>query len=124
MPIQDWTRVGDWMFHAFHAQWGSRLVAALNAGLLPRGYYARAEQIATGMQTDVLTLHRRNPAPPDTADGAGVLAVAEAPPQARLRLRPDPKRRPRQARHRPKTFVVRHTSDHRVVAVIEIVSTS
>jgi hypothetical protein len=124
MPIHDWTRVSDSTFHAFHSQWGGRLVAALNGGLLPSGYYALPEQIATRMQTDVLTLHRLTPASAGSANGSGGVAVAEAPPRARLRLRPDPERRPKQTRRRPKSVVVRHVSDHRIVAVIEIVSTA
>src|SRR5262249_23189180 len=122
MPIHDWTRVLDGSFHAFHYQWGSRLVAALNGGLLPPGYSAMAEQIATRMQTDVLTLHRTNPGATALTNGPGGVAIADVPPRARLRLRPDPQRRPRQLKRRPKSVVVRHKSDHRIVAVIEIVS--
>src|SRR5262249_12484734 len=70
MPIHDWTRVLDSTFHAFHSQWGGRLVAALNGGLLPSGYYAMPEQIATRMQTDVLTLHRLTTASPGAANGS------------------------------------------------------
>src|SRR4051794_14172779 len=107
MPIHDWTRVLAGTFHGFHTLWLGRLVGALNAGLLPEGYYALPEQIATRMQTGVLTLQRL-PASPSAAHGPGGVAIAEAPPQARMRLRPDPQRRPRRTRRRPKTAVVRH----------------
>ena len=85
MPVHDWTRVDAGTFHAFHTRWISEIMGALNAGLLPRGYYALAEQVATRMQTDVLTL--RAPVPgnlPGDGSRQGV-AVAEAPPRARLR---------------------------------------
>src|ERR1051325_7376466 len=56
MPVHDWTRVDAGTFHAFHTRWISEIMGALNEGLLPSGYYALVEQVATRMQTDVLTL--------------------------------------------------------------------
>ena len=44
MPIHDWTRVDAGLFHAFHQRWISALSDALNTGVLPRDYYALAEQ--------------------------------------------------------------------------------
>jgi hypothetical protein len=44
MPIHDWTRIFDDAFHDFHLEWISALKFALNEGILPRGYYAAAEQ--------------------------------------------------------------------------------
>src|SRR5205807_524185 len=64
MPVHDWTRVDAGTFHAFHTVWISEIMKALNAGLLPKGYYALAEQVATRMQTDVLTLRAPLPAAP------------------------------------------------------------
>jgi hypothetical protein len=61
MAIHDWTRVDDGTFHAFHTRWISEIMGALNEGLLPTGYYALAEQVATRMQTDVLTLRAARP---------------------------------------------------------------
>src|SRR5437588_13099310 len=111
MPVHDWTRVDAGTFHAFHTSWITHLMEALNAGLLPKGYYALAEQVATRMQTDVLTL--RAPLP-DNLPGAGalkgVMAVADAPPRARLSLRPDPKHTPRQPARRGRHLVIRHIS--------------
>src|SRR5438067_9422733 len=113
MPIHDWTRVDGGTFHAFHTRWISEIMGALNAGLLPKGYYALAEQVATRMQTDVLTL--RGPLPGDLSRIAplnGGVAVTEAPPQARLSVRPDPKRKPRRPTPRGRHLVVRHISGH------------
>lgn len=127
MPIHDWMRVNTGTFHAFHNAWITHLMGTLNGGLLPPDYYALAEQVASRMQTDVLTLHRPDsgastPTPPGPSNGSGGVALADSPPQARLRIRPNPQRRPKQTRRRPKSVVVRHVSDHRVVALIEIVS--
>ncbi len=33
MPVHDWTRVDDGIFHAFHLAWLSELQKALNAGV-------------------------------------------------------------------------------------------
>ena len=41
--VHDWTRVDAGIWHAFHLSWASRLLGELNAGLLPRPYYALAE---------------------------------------------------------------------------------
>ncbi len=40
MPIHDWTRVDAGLFHAFHYHWIGNLCDALNAGALPRDYFA------------------------------------------------------------------------------------
>jgi hypothetical protein len=95
----------------------------LNAGRLPKGYYALSEQVATRMQTDLLTLRAqaRDPARPNTN---GALAVAEAPPPVGLSVRPDPKRKPRRPVRRGRHLVLRHVSGHQVVALVEIVSPS
>src|SRR4051794_30881398 len=61
MPIHDWTRAHAGTFHAFHNAWNTHLIGTLNGGLLPAGYYPLAEQIATRMQNDGLTLQRPVP---------------------------------------------------------------
>ena len=118
MPIHDWSRVEGGLFHHFHQRWSIALCDALNAGPLPKGYYALVEMRAAGVAPDVLTLHTAphddGPAPPRPTGG---LAVADAPPKVRF---------VRQAEEdeyaaRANTVVVRTAGD-RVVAVIEIVS--
>jgi hypothetical protein len=94
----------------------------LNAGLLPKGYYALSEQVATRMQTDVLTLRAPSRDLPRVGTSGGV-AVAETPPVG-LSVRPDPTRRPRRPVRRGRHLVVRHVSGHQVVALVEIVSPS
>jgi hypothetical protein len=48
MPVHDWTRADDGLFHDFHYSWLWHLRDVLNGGLLPPGYYAMAEQHAGG----------------------------------------------------------------------------
>ena len=56
MPIHDWTRVKSNRFHAFHQAWINTLSNALNAGLLPEGFFALQEQHTGAPQPDVVTL--------------------------------------------------------------------
>lgn len=119
MPIHDWTRVSAGTWHDFHLTWIAELRNALNGGILPADYYAQAEQIAGPMGPDVLTLQMPD-GPPDPAApaGGGGVAVALAPPRMRLRAEAEMddyvlKRR---------TLVIRHASDDRIVALLEIVS--
>src|SRR5437762_11904805 len=113
MPIHDWTRVIAGIFHDFHHSWIEELKRALNRGLLPPEYYALAEQIAGGVGPDVLTLQSpANGAPPDREPVGGV-ALATVPPRVQYRLRAEPDMYAAKA----KAVVVRHTSNHRVVAM-------
>lgn len=45
MPIRDWTRVDAGLFHDFHQDWTIQLRRTLNAGRLPPGYIALADQV-------------------------------------------------------------------------------
>jgi hypothetical protein len=96
----------------------------LNSGILPAGYYALSEQVATRMQTDVLTLHAPMPPLQPGPHGNGSVAVVEAPPVARLTFRPNPAHKPRRPLRRGRHLVIRHISGHQIVALIEIVSPS
>ncbi|MFI5378992.1 MAG: DUF4058 family protein [Tepidisphaerales bacterium] len=121
MPVHDWTRVEAGICHAFHAAWPPAIQRALNAGLLPRGYYALAEQVAGRRVADMLTLHAGPPAefpaqqplPPAT----GGIAVAEAPPHVQRRQTVEA-----EALARRRALAIRHISGHRLVALLEIVS--
>jgi hypothetical protein len=117
MAVHDWTRVDAGTFHDFHSAWITHLKEALNAGVLPAGYYAMSEQWAGRSVADVLTLEApERPAPVREPGGSGV-AVAETPPRAGRRLSPSSA-----ARGLRRTLAVRHRSGHRVVAFVEIVS--
>lgn len=123
MPIHDWTRVTAGTWHDFHTVWLGEIRTALNAGLLPGDYYAQAEQIAGPLGPDVLVLEATSPPGSNgvahpTPDTQGGLAVATRPPRPRLVGEAEMndyvlKRR---------TVVIRHASDDRIVALLELVS--
>jgi hypothetical protein len=117
MPIHDWTTVNSGTFHAFHVAWVAEIQRTLNSGVLPDGYYALAEQVAGNFIPDLLTL--REPASFETGNADGGTALAALPPQTAitdtisdLRVISAPQRR----------IAIRHTTDDRVIALLEIVS--
>src|SRR3989440_13029547 len=81
MPIHDWTRVRANRFHDFHQGWTIAIRNALNAGLLPPGFFAMTEQITGGPEADVVTLELT---PPKGTPSPAGLAVEVAPPKARV----------------------------------------
>ncbi|MBY0233025.1 MAG: DUF4058 family protein [Gemmataceae bacterium] len=116
MAIHDWTLVDDGIFHHQHLRWISELSGALNDGLLPSGFYALGEAVAGGAAPDVLTL--REPDPPSNGDVGGPVALAVAAPRVSLVAEAE-----REAyTHRQRSIVIRHRSNHRLVAMIEVVS--
>ena len=118
VPIHDWTRVDAGIFHDFHHEWISTIKRALNAGLLPPDHYALAEQIAGGLGPDVLTLQVPANGPAVGGRSGGGIALATAPPKVHYHAQTEMDIYAAKA----KAVVVRHASDHRVIAVIEIVS--
>jgi hypothetical protein len=117
MPVHDWTRVEAGIFHAFHHDWITDISRALNRGLLPADYYALPEQIAGEFGPDVLTLSTTSAAP-NADPPSGGIALALEPPKVQLRMRSEA----RQYAAKAKAVVIRHVSNHRIVAMIEIVS--
>lgn len=122
MPVHDWTRVSDGVFHDFHLAWIAEIRRVLNAGLLPSSYYALAEQVAGAGNPDVLTLSHPTPTGNGSASGGsfapGSVALLTAPPRVRLVAHADQE----SYTARQRTLVIRHSSDHRIVALLEIVS--
>jgi hypothetical protein len=121
MPIHDWTRVSAGTFHDFHGAWITFIREALNTGGLPPDYYALAEQIAGPFGPDVLTLQAGNGhgTPDAPANGlAGLIAVAAAAPRVRFTARSEMD----DYVSKQRTLVIRHASDDRVIALLEIVS--
>jgi hypothetical protein len=117
MPIHDWTRVDAGLFHDFHQRWSVQITNTLNAGLLPKDYYALVEQRTGRLEPDVIAVEtgRKGKSRPERG---GATALAE-PPRTRLRqsLEPADVAYARKANR----ITVRHTLGE-VVAVIEIVS--
>jgi Protein of unknown function (DUF4058) len=118
MPVHDWTRVEAGIFHAFHHDWITDIARALNRGILPEDYYALPEQVAGGLVPDVLTLHAPDNGSPPPAVPDGGVAVVEVPPQVRYHIRSEED----QYATRARAVVIRHASNHRVIALVEIVS--
>jgi hypothetical protein len=114
----DWTRVSAGTFHDFHTAWIIHLKEALNTGLLPEGFYAQSEQHAGRTIADILTLQvgeQRSSIVP----GSGPVAVAQAPPQVSRKAIAGPGAVGRATRS---TLAIRHASNHRVVALVEVLS--
>src|SRR4051794_25923162 len=106
MPIHGWTRVSAGTFHHFHNAWINKISEALNDGLLPANYYAMTEQVAGPALTDVLTLQEADAGDARGAPPAGLTAPLEVDTLAR----------------KQRTLVIRHGSNDRVVALLEILS--
>jgi len=119
MSVHDWSRVDAGIFHSFHVGWIGELAKSLNSGLLPAEYYALGEQIAGSLGPDVLTLRQPGGEGNGTAgDLSGVVTVTAAPPRVHLTVRTEIDAYALKQR----TVVIRHTSNHRIVALIEILS--
>ncbi len=137
MPVHDWTLVEAGIFHDFHHEWISEIKRALNRELQGSDYYALAEQIAGGLGPDVLTLQRPmtqrgRPAGParepkrrtrgkgkaTNVQSSGGVALFDTPPELLFHIK-DAKK---WYALRKKAVTIRQVSDHRVIAVLEILS--
>jgi Protein of unknown function (DUF4058) len=119
MPVHDWTRVSDGTFHDFHYSWVLEIKRALMRGLLPKGYYVMAEQLGGDLGApDVLTLQAAGAETQSEGPLAGTATLTETPPvvHARTTIARDAYARVQ------RTLVIRHTSDDRIVAMIEVLS--
>jgi len=119
MPVHDWTKVSAGTFHDFHVAWIAEIRNALNTGVLPPAYYAMAEQIVGNLGPDVLTLQRQDS--PNDGPGnerQGMTAVEENPPQVHFVAQTEMD----DYILKQRTLVIRHSSDDRIIALIEIVS--
>ncbi|MDZ7620867.1 MAG: DUF4058 family protein [Patescibacteria group bacterium] len=124
MPIHDWRQVEAGVFHHFHHAWIEEISRSLNAGLLPEGYYALAEQHAAGFGPDILTLEQLPdddgfgpvPAVADPADAGGT-SLLVAPPKVSIQIETDMEF----YRRKQSVVTVRHITGDRMVAVVEII---
>jgi len=120
MPVHDWSRVDAGIFHAFHNSWITHFMGALNKGLLPDGYYALSEQHVGLKIPDVITLHTPDLSGITTQPtGNGGVALIDTPPKVGRRLVASADKSYTTLR---RTLAVRHSSGHRLVAIVEIVS--
>ncbi len=122
MPVHDWTRVEDGIFHHFHHSWIEEIQRALNKGLLPDDYYAMAEQHAAGFGPDVLTLQGSDNGESDdnlrTTPSSGGTGLLLAPPKKQ----PTVETEMEFYRRKQNTVTIRHVSGDRIVAMVEVVS--
>jgi hypothetical protein len=118
VPIHDWTRVDAGIFHDFHLSWIDEIKRSLNRGLLPPDYYALAEQIASHLGPDVLTLHKPAKRPRPRTSRHEAVMLADEPPKVRFHRRAETEIYAAKARK----VVIRHRSKHDVIAMVEIVS--
>lgn len=116
MAVHDWARVKAGIFHDFHNAWVLHLKEALNEGILPTGFYALSEQHAGRVIADILTL--RDDTSNEPLERGGV-AVLDAPPQVGRKMTAGENATYRTLR---RTLTVRHVTEHRLVAVVEVVS--
>ena len=125
MPIHDWTRVRQATFHDFHSSWITHIKESLNGGVLPKAFYALAEQPADDVWPDVLALETASngdePLSPPSfseADGEGGVAVAECAPNVSLTMTTEANL----MTYKQKRLAIHHASGDRIVALLEIVS--
>lgn len=118
MPMHDWTKVEAGIYHHFHNMWLLTIARTLNSGLLPPTYYAMSEQVTLSAEADILTLQ----GPPQNGvrpkPGRGVHTMSVTRPSVGLLEKEEisPRKRPRER------VAIRHVSNHKVVAVIELMS--
>jgi hypothetical protein len=117
MPIHDWTKVDAGIFHHFHTGWITHISDVLNDGLLPAGYYALAEQVTRPFGPDVLTLQANGSANSGGA-GKGSVTLSQHPPKVQVIQQSESDLYAKKANR----IAIRHTSDDRIIAMIEIVS--
>jgi hypothetical protein len=109
------------IFHHFHHSWIEEISRSLNR-ILPREYYAMAEQHAHGFGPDVLTLQwsltqTTEGGPPQFQPGNGG-GVSLAPPPVELTA----ERERAFYRRKQKSVAVRHVSGDSLIAIVEVVS--
>ncbi|MCA9084498.1 MAG: DUF4058 family protein [Planctomycetaceae bacterium] len=120
MPVHNWNTIFAGAFHHFHQSWILEICRRLNSGLLPDGYYSAAEQVTGGRSPDVVTLEEEGDvfsrAP--LSGEAGGLLLKEVPPRVQYEFEADAVTYAEKADR----VAIRHVSENRVIAVIEIVS--
>ena len=113
MPIHDWTRVDAGTFLDFHQGWTIEIRNQLNSGVLPEGYFARADQWVSGPEPDRVALRLRGLEP------TGGLVVAETPPRIKQAARVETEAA--SSARRANRIAIRHGLGQ-VVALIEVVA--
>lgn len=118
MPIHNWQLVDASIFYSFHLSWTVEICRALNRGLLPPNYYALTEMMGHPGQSLFQNLQYPPSEPIIVEEPSGGVDKGTVPPQTRFHARAEGDIYAANA----KNVVVRHQSDHRVIAAVLIVS--
>jgi hypothetical protein len=124
MPVHDWLKVSQGIFHDFHNAWVFEIKRVLNSGLLPPDYYALTEQVAGETAPDLITLdllttEEKGPSGEKRKRESGA-TVTMPPPKASITARTENVT----YASLQKTVVIRYVEGHEVVAMIEVISRS
>ncbi len=117
MPMHNWTKVPPGTYHNFHYRWIAAIMDQLNAGLLPPGCFAMAEQVIGGPEPDVVALKGFEVSDQSIAQSTLVLAEPATKPSTSLVMKAEIERYSLKANR----IVVRHSSGE-VLAIIELIS--
>lgn len=118
MPIHDWRLVDASIFFSFHFSWTVELSQVLNSGLLPSEYYALTETIGHSSGSLFQSFQHPPNSPIIVEEPNGGVDRYAVPPQARFHARAEGEVYSANA----KSVVIRHQSNHRVIAAVMIVS--
>lgn len=118
MPIHDWRLVDAGIFYSFHVSWTVELHRVLNRGLLPSDYYALTETIGHPGKSLFQTIQQPPNDPIIVEDPSGGIEKGAVPPQTRFHARAEGDIYAASA----KSVVIRHQSNHQVIAAVMIVS--
>lgn len=123
MPMHDWTLVSAGTYHGFHTAWIAEMARALNNGLLPERFYAESEQVAGETGLDVLTLEFDEDSSAtqtaDEADIGGTATLTTTKPDVTVTQIASEAEIYSERRNR---LAIRHSSDDRLVAYVELLS--
>lgn len=117
MPMHNWTKVPPGTYHNFHYRWIAAIMDQLNAGLLPPGCFAMAEQVIGRPEPDVVALKGFEVSDQSIAQSTLVLAEPASKPSTSLVMKAEIERYSLKANR----IVVRHSSGE-VLAIIELIS--
>lgn len=97
MALHDWTGAHDSAWHNFHQAWLVFMAGALNRGVLPEGFLARAEEYVGPYEADVLAVdlsssESRRASEVDRADVCPEPTLTIVPPQQACAATPSNRR--------------------------------
>jgi hypothetical protein len=115
MPIQDWTRGDDLLFHSFHLGWVVELSGRLNLGVLPSSYFAMSETMDYRSRPGFLDMTEPEHPFVDPGRPGNLRIVEDCPPRTRWVFSSD------QTAYASRAVTVRDADTHQVVAAILIV---